>query len=349
VSKITLKRKKDGTILITNKLVYPEAINERIHREIVSGKIDGILPSTVSKKRNETKICCEVCGLTPLTEYFSEEVSGETFLNIVNQVVQLIKKCDENMLNVNNLDLQYDRIFVDVRTKRVYCVFWPVVNNKNENSAQLFFKKLVTEFEDNIQLKAGWLERYNLFFADLAPFSVNSFERLIEKMQGTKGNGNSSGGRYNRLGSSQNQPERQNVSPNSRDDVEYDPVKECDRTISVKKDRIVFEKIVLGEDYNISRVIKLIRISNNEIREIKKDIFKIGTDKDNDLVISDNKYISRQHADIVSRKGHYYLIDRGSTNRSFVNGVVIPVGKETEIFSGYKIRLANEELVFCIE
>ena len=92
------------------------------------------------------------------------------------------------------------------------------------------------------------------------------------------------------------------------------------------------------------------RVRTQESVSIDKQIFRIGTEKKYcDLFIKDNNYISRAHADIITRNGRYYIVDRNSTNKTFVDGKVIPREREVEIFSGTQIRLANEDFIFSIE
>ncbi len=75
----------------------------------------------------------------------------------------------------------------------------------------------------------------------------------------------------------------------------------------------------------------------------------MGTDPERcHLVIHDNKYISRYHAEIVTENGHYYLEDKGSKNGTFINGEAICNGYKVEIFNGTEIGLANEIFTFFL-
>lgn len=92
---------------------------------------------------------------------------------------------------------------------------------------------------------------------------------------------------------------------------------------------------------------KLRRASTGETVEINKPVFRIGKERSYvDYFIADNSAISRSHADIVCRNGRYYIVDRNSKNRTFVNEEPIPAGVEIEINSSTRLRLANEEFSF---
>lgn len=65
-----------------------------------------------------------------------------------------------------------------------------------------------------------------------------------------------------------------------------------------------------------------------------------------DYFIGDNTAISRSHADFIIRDGKYYIVDKNSTNHTFVNGIMIQSNVETAITHGDIIRLANEDFEF---
>lgn len=89
------------------------------------------------------------------------------------------------------------------------------------------------------------------------------------------------------------------------------------------------------------------RCSNGECRRIEKPLFRIGKDKYHvDYFVDGNPAVSRNHAYILSKYGRYFIVDNNSLNHSFVDGMIVPVQKEYEIFDGSAICLANEDFVF---
>lgn len=91
----------------------------------------------------------------------------------------------------------------------------------------------------------------------------------------------------------------------------------------------------------------LIRVRNNERIPIDKPYFRIGKEKSYvDYFIGDNSYISRGHASIITKDGHYYIVDSNSRNHTYVNGEIITSSTEVEIRNGDAIKLANEEFEF---
>ncbi len=411
MSKITFENKK-GKITITNRLSYPEAVNERVYNAIVSGMFEGVLPVSIRQKRKETRIECVVSELLPLTQYFNGIVTKKMFLDFVHEIAVLIKNCEKNMVNANNLDLQSDKIFVDPQTKSVKCIFWPVVNNQRGNPPHLFLKQLPFELNFNPHEDNDYLETYKAFFGGINPFSVNSFDRMVLKLSGKKSNcarTTPSEALSGALGCDA-KSEKNETDDKKKVNIEYDPFaydsgliegrkveREIKRDTNVffcsscgaknqlgysyciqcgtklkraepiseasykNSDTIDFGTVVLGDDTGGTTVLGydaleepvypiLIRLSTNESYLVDKPVFRIGTEQRYcDLFICDNHYISRRHADIVVRCNRYYIVDRNSTNKTFVDGKVIPAEKEVEIFARTQIRLADEDFIFKIE
>jgi pSer/pThr/pTyr-binding forkhead associated (FHA) protein len=91
-------------------------------------------------------------------------------------------------------------------------------------------------------------------------------------------------------------------------------------------------------------------VRTNEAFAVKAPVFRIGADRNySDLHIFDNTYISRNHAQLITRNDRFYIVDCRSTNKTYVDGKLIPSDMEIELFSGTKIRLANEDFIFTIE
>jgi hypothetical protein len=55
------------------------------------------------------------------------------------------------------------------------------------------------------------------------------------------------------------------------------------------------------------------------IIQVNKPVFTIGASSDNDLVITEDDYVSSKHAIIRCDHEHYYIVDQNSLNGTFVN------------------------------
>ena len=92
---------------------------------------------------------------------------------------------------------------------------------------------------------------------------------------------------------------------------------------------------------------RLIRVKNNDIIRLDKKSLRLGKEKSYvDYFIGDNTAISRSHADFIVENGHYYVVDKNSTNHTYVNDEMITSNIKVEIKDGDVIRLANEKFAF---
>ena len=92
---------------------------------------------------------------------------------------------------------------------------------------------------------------------------------------------------------------------------------------------------------------KLIRSKNSETIKITSDNFKVGRQRNAvDYCIADNTAVGRVHAIFVSKNGVTYLKDNNSTNGTFINNVRVKTNSETQISSGDKIVLGDEEFTY---
>lgn len=93
----------------------------------------------------------------------------------------------------------------------------------------------------------------------------------------------------------------------------------------------------------------LIKKNNGEKIVINKPSFVIGKGNGCDYVITGNSAISRKHAELRIEKGSVYIVDKKSTNKTYINGNVIQSEIMTKINNGDNIKAANEEFLLSIE
>jgi len=73
-----------------------------------------------------------------------------------------------------------------------------------------------------------------------------------------------------------------------------------------------------------------------------KDQITLGRGDDNDIVIP-HASVSRAHARLMRRGGHFELIDLNSTNGTYVNNQ--PVQGATPVSNGSEVRLGDVRFV----
>ena len=70
----------------------------------------------------------------------------------------------------------------------------------------------------------------------------------------------------------------------------------------------------------------------------------IGRDEKNDICIKDDPLVSRRHALIEKEGDTYYLMDKGSTNGTYLNNNPIPKLERVRIKSGDVVTVGKTHL-----
>jgi hypothetical protein len=346
----------NNELIVTNKLSRPEAVNERELNAIAAGMMDGLLPVYAEKVKKDIFVKCRISGMVSLRSYFAGAVTKELFLDAVLHLIRLVKECERNHMNAGNLCLNLDYVFIDPQTKNAKCIFWPVVNNHNARHPSVFFQELPFDLIFSRQEDNAYVSEYLHFFKSSTPFAINAFDRLVLALSGRE-SGN--------LRMPSDSPTYRGEQKNTGN-IAYDPLQ--DGTISEEQSplREETEKQFsddatvsgtglyangtvgdrAGEPQNASVYLCLLREKTNDRVVINKPIVRIGKDSQlADFFVSDNSAISRIHADIIKKDDRTYIIDRNSTNKTRVNGQIIPPEQEIEIVPGAKIRLADEDFI----
>ncbi len=91
----------------------------------------------------------------------------------------------------------------------------------------------------------------------------------------------------------------------------------------------------------------LTRKSNQQKVQISGDSFIIGRDRSSvDFLVEGNSSVGRTHAKIVRNDGAVTVVDMGSVNGTFVNGVKANTNTPVPLKNGDKLTLADEEFTF---
>lgn len=406
MGKTTIEQSKNKYIVV-NKLTYPEAINERELNAIAAGMLEHLIPVHAEKSKKGAIIKSSIVGMMSLQSYFSGIVSKKMFLDVISQMIAVVKECEKNLMNVNNLMLDFEYIFLDPVTKKIKCIFWPIVNNSNSYILAEFFKEIPFRVVFSKHENHDYVGTYLRYFKNHTPFSINGFEKIIFELMGkTVENKTHLPSGSTGFGDIDRQSAKLEEVKGSTGNIAYNPLSQnhqVQEPISLEKSNICSrcgnkcsesarfcgecgsplndvepitsgmteapvksgtenfsETIVLGqEDYGGGTTVLgadvyeepvfpyLIREKTQEKISVNKTSFRIGKERQYcDYFVSNNNAVSRSHADIITKETRYYIIDNNSTNKTYVDGRVIPVQKEIEIFPGTKIRLGNEEFVF---
>jgi len=231
-------------------------------------------------------------------------LDADSFLTIVgNLLADIIDVKHNGFLSCQNIDISFDKVFVDPATYKVSLVYVPVSkriyedSSTFENEVRTGLVKLITGISTLSVPKTMQLA------SDLSN-GLMTIEDLSARVKGGKNTsgGSSSGGSSNsgnKGNTGNNSGKLRIIAMNAPTRVEID----------VTKDSFIIGK-------NASSV---------------------------DGVISFNKMISRVHCRIDSRNGDYTITDLQSANGTYVNKIKLQPNQPHPIKNGDVIRLANSD------
>ena len=102
--------------------------------------------------------------------------------------------------------------------------------------------------------------------------------------------------------------------------------------------------VVLSAQPDIRPRAWLLRVRNSQRMYLDKNVVRMGSDQSYvDLVIPDNRAVSRSHADIICQEDGYYVRDNNSTNHTYLNGQAVSPGQLVRLEDGARLRLADED------
>ena len=124
---------------------------------------------------------------------------------------------------------------------------------------------------------------------------------------------------------------------------------DIDMTIPLKEspDEGEEETVLLVPKFKIDA--SLYRNNTGEIFQINKERSVIGKSETRaDIVIRDNKTVSRAHCIISVEDREYYLEDNNSLNGTYLENKKLQSDEKVRIQDGSRVRLSDEEFIFHI-
>lgn len=362
---VTVQRIND-TYCIEHRLQAPERYHEEEAEKLRNELTDCFLPVMVSEEDGEGVLQCTAKGLISLSEFQQRTIDKQSFMEIVVQMVMVIRIGEQHGLSVHNYDMDYNRIFIEPESLKLYFIYWPVSKPRMRAELGNFFREMAftTIFSRNEDNR--YVSRYIQFFRQGDLFSLANFEEMIMLLA------NDEVEREDNISHQSNQLHEQQAfgettaldpifwaqalsqAKNKTKPQQYPQAYTQATLVNSLDETMVLTPELMNFTYPFAGTHKakpvqpyLIRESRGERIVISKSVFSIGKENTiTDYTVNNNKTISRRHASIVTKNGRYFIVDHGSTNYTYVNGKRIPSETEIEIFSGTKLKLSDEKFVF---
>lgn len=362
---------KDNQICVKSKLDRKEEINEREVQIISKKVIRGLMRLNVEGKK---KISYAAPDSITLKQFLQSGISREEFFVVLAQFVEVTKKILKYKLNINNLVLNLQESFLNERTRESYFIYQPIISQNTGTDILSFLYDMIFEAVFYLSEDTRFVNELTDFINDMPLYSAEKMEKYIlhvspetyrhvrREGQAEQSAGDSGSLPYKR-------DDRWEQSQRSRTRREWDEDEEETTLLNEGTELLEDEGTTLLEDEGTTLLNEgttlledegttllkeesvvypyLVRMSNRDKVEVNKPVFRIGKERSYvDYFVANNNAVSRLHADIIKKGGTYYLRDNNSTNHTFVNGVMIDVNQERELYDGDALMLANEAFEF---
>lgn len=344
---------KDSQVIVKCKLNKNDVISQKEMEVFNSKFIRGLMRPKIT---GDKKIEYLAPGNVSLSSYIKSGLTKKDFYLIFAQFVECLKKIEWNGFNINNLVLNTDYIIFNNVTSEVQFIYQPIENNQNTNNVFSFIYDLANQAnatlsieEDNSFLNhlISTLKSMKTVSPEvLENYIIKTYPQIYKKVRRSKPGESQS---LKQTGRSYFEKKYEETGGNSFSTQDDD-----DATGLLDEDEE--GTTVLGDDDGTALLENnepvfpyLIRINTYEKVKVNKPVFRIGKEKSYvDYFVMSNNAVSRIHADIITENNQYFIKDNNSTNHTFVNGMMIPVNQNVEIFDGDALMLANEPFEFHV-
>ncbi|WP_099467927.1 FHA domain-containing protein [Konateibacter massiliensis] len=260
-------------------------------------------------------------NLELLVEKLKYHVNRDTFFNIILEAVEDLKKT------------QYD----------------------NERVRD-FFYNLVFEAIFNVDEDYAYVTEYLAYFKSNVPFNLDDFEVMVKRLK----NGTVQFKNAEETSVLDEEFWKADIAASFAegaqkeymdDDFLFEEQEqiESDDTMILSESFWSERQQLFSNEEQMNHQPYLIRGSSDERIEIDKQVFRIGKDRNLvDYAIDANSAISRRHAEIIIKGKHYFICDKCSTNKTYVEDKEIPAEEVIEIFNGTKFKIADEQFTFYV-
>lgn len=339
---------RDCQLQIRAKLSFKEKVDEKQLNFFCGKNIRGLL-KTREKKRNLIEFYGPI-GIS-LYERLKKPVTKYDFLFIMEQIVDIVQKIKLNSLNIGNVVFDVHYVFINETTRELQFLYLPLENRTREADVMAFIEQIIYASKPLPENDMEYISRFVYFMKAVSAFDADKTEKYIMEEDRSIVN---TVKRHN-VGQSGFMTDKQAAyyahyaghDAGEKTGVLVEETELLDEEATGILDMDEEATGLLNGQQERIRYASLYRQLTQETILLNKPVFRIGKERSySDYFVSNNDKVSRSHADIIARGNRFFIVDLNSKNRTFVNGVPIPVQQEMEIYDGDRIRLANEEFEF---
>ena len=272
-----------------------------------------------------------------LQAFLGKSVSKKDFLQLFQSIFFIRNSMYAFLLDENQIPLELDKIYIHKETKECMLTYNTDLNFANTVTEEDFVRRVVFSARFNPNEDGSYIMKLINYLNGVDGFSVDGFLELVKELN---------------TDTTPVKEEEEYIVPETYlEDDTPEPEESYWGQYDSVNDNMMGETMVLS-DYMLMMESKpfLIRVKNNERITIDKDVFVIGKERSKvDYCISDNKAVSRRHADIVCENNTYFIIDNNSLNKTYLNDMRLAGGEKYALSHKDVIVLGDEEFSFNFE
>lgn len=319
---------KKGKTKVIIKSIKGQNLNMREVEDLQNQKLDYALPLEIITKGKNFVLIYDITDDIPLARYMHTKVSREKFAEMMLQMLGILQKATQSLYNLQNLILDPEKIMVNPSSGKIRVMFVPILYYEYGTSVRKFLLNLIgnTTFE-NAQ-ECDYVEKCIAIINRGINFSIVELQEYLESLQ-----------------KSQRRVQRE-IFDGEPEKI-YDPKKEPVRDIPKEEeddfnpDTTNLESVAAQEQKGAY----IVRKKTGQKYYLKGTTTTIG--KQNcDITVSDNRLISRHHAEIVRTESGYSIKDSRSTNGTSVGGRKLKEGDTVNLKNNMELKLADEIFQF---
>lgn len=358
---------KECRLIVLAKTSTGERIDERALDAFSRLYPRGFLKPKLIKK-NQIEYTGPV-GIS-LFERLRKPVTKRDFLFIMEQIVVAAQKIQKNGLLLAKLVLDIHYIYINEHTKEMQFLYVPTMGETANGGIKALMETVIYSSVPVAEKDTDYISRFAYFLKSQRGFDLSAIENHIAKEDKSivatirKQNAGQSGFMTSKQRDYYDHHDQiqdgQDDATGLLDNDEATGLLEDDATGLLDDEQTglltdSFEEGTALLDENtvvqpISTPPNLVRKQTGETISLNRPVFRLGKEGGPaDYAVANNKYISRNHADIITRGDRYYVVDLNSMNHTYVNGQMLPAQCETELHDGDCLLLGNEEFTFQLE
>lgn len=319
------------------RLLPEEEIDLECLQAMLKSSAEGILPYELSQDGAELCLCADITDKISFSKLFSVTLNRKQILTAFSTMLNAMLRIPFEERALPFLTRSED-LFWSAEEQKSYLLFFPVLQNgkRNEIDLRAFLQELLFQVKFDQSENWGYITQLAAFLKEEA-FSLVELQKLVEALQkqpkGKTGEGEEG---------TKERPLCKICGSACRPDARF--CTKCGAQLPAAKgddpETTVLSPQELAMPY-------LLRLKTGEKVYIDKLPFLIGKEEDKvDYGIPENNAVSRVHAEVFKRNKDCFIVDKHSTNHTFVDGQMVQQNVESKLSEGCKVRLADEEFTF---